>query len=651
MILELSEWQARYEAAKDDYDAKITEFEKYQDQYDGKLQPERGAETETIYNFTLELIESTIDTGIPQPKVTARVPSEKNDALARIAENMIKSELKRLDFDVINDMDERITKIMGGDVGLPEWDNSKKTHDTTGAVEFRLIEPTQFIPQEGVYERDKMDYLFLVFNDTKSRLEKRYNVILDSESVDLEIDPNADLTDELVTQVICYYRNDKGFIGCVSWVGDTVLIDDDEYQARGEQICTRCGKAKVIGQTVCDCGNNKYKKRNLRFEELTEDIVRSDGTVIPAMSPARDENGNYAYREIPVQKKEQGPEGYYQPVYNRVFDENMNVIGEEPVIELQQETYEEPTKIPYYIPRHFPVCIRQNISKRRSVIGVSDCEVIYKQQDNANKIATRMIDKLYSQGSILTKPKTLNFTFKNGIQILEVNDPTQVGLINKYDMAFDTQADMNAINEMYFWAKSLLGVNDTSQGKSDTTATSGKAKELQISRALGRQASKVTMKSAFYSDIFRTIFEFMLAYSDEPRSFPYQTDEGEITEMQFNRYDYLEQDEYGNWFYNDNFEFEVDSNATSSEDRQNLLDLMQADFSAGLYGNQQEPETMLAFWQDRDLYGYPGAKRQIARWQKKVEEAKQAQQQVMIQQEMMQTEAPQQEEGEIVDQM
>ena len=67
---------------------------------------------------------------------------------------------------------------------------------------------------------------------------------------------------------------------------------------------------------------------------------------------------------------------------------------------------------------------------------------------------------------------------------------------------------------------------------------------------------------------------------------------------------------------------------------------MQADFSAGLYGNPQDPETILTFWKDRESMNYPNAKRQVSRWTKKVEELK-AQQQAMMQaqQTMMQQQA------------
>jgi len=182
------------------------------------------------------------------------------------------------------------------------------------------------------------------------------------------------------------------------------------------------------------------------------------------------------------------------------------------------------------------------------------------------------------------------------------------------------------------WAKSALGINDSAQGKQDTTATSGRAKQAQISRALGRQESKVRMKNAYYAEIYRKIFEYMLAYADEPRTYQSETDDGEKTEAIFSRYDFYEQDDKGKWFINDQFIFTTDSSGSANEDRQTLLDQMSADFGAGLYGNPQDPETMVSYWKDREALNYPNAKKNRARWEKKAEEQRQMQEQMQAQQ-------------------
>ena len=169
----------------------------------------------------------------------------------------------------------------------------------------------------------------------------------------------------------------------------------------------------------------------------------------------------------------------------------------------------------------------------------------------------------------------------------------------------------------------MLGINESSQGKEDSTATSGRAKEAQISRALGRQQSKVVMKEAFYRDIFRSIFQFMLAYADEPRTYKTKDEDGRDEEVVFSRYDFLQQDDNGKWYYNDQFTFSVDSNGTANEDRQAVLELMKDDYNAGLYGDPATTEAKLNYWRDREMMNYPNAGRQVKRWQKKYEEEQQ----------------------------
>ena len=57
----LSLWQERHDRAKSEFEDIKRQMIKNHRQYNGTLQPERGAEVTCIYNFTKELIESAID--------------------------------------------------------------------------------------------------------------------------------------------------------------------------------------------------------------------------------------------------------------------------------------------------------------------------------------------------------------------------------------------------------------------------------------------------------------------------------------------------------------------------------------------------------------------------------------------------------------
>ena len=206
MNQKLSIWQERYDRAKNEFEEVRVQMEKNQKQYEGTLQPERGKETVTIYNFTKELIESAIDPAIPYPKVEPQIKTEENIQLARKIEAMLVNEIKRINLDPFNDLDERITKAMGGDVALIEWNTRIKTHNSVGDIDLRLIKPTRFIPQDGIFDVERMDYYFLDFEDTKQNIQRIYGVDVDAETVDP--DRVSEQPDDVVTQKWAIYKNE-----------------------------------------------------------------------------------------------------------------------------------------------------------------------------------------------------------------------------------------------------------------------------------------------------------------------------------------------------------------------------------------------------------------------------------------------------------
>ena len=72
-----------------------------------------------VRNVAFEVVESQVDSNIPQPKVTA--VREEDEPLAKIAEDMLRNLLDRLPMERINDEAERITPTQGGMALLLEW--------------------------------------------------------------------------------------------------------------------------------------------------------------------------------------------------------------------------------------------------------------------------------------------------------------------------------------------------------------------------------------------------------------------------------------------------------------------------------------------------------------------------------------------------
>ena len=646
-IKKLEEWKSRYDNSKNAYSSKQDKLKKHLSQYDGTMQPEKGRSVKTVYNFTKELIETEINNDIPLPKVEPFVSSEKNMRLANIIENMIRGEIKKLELTEFNDINERNAKIFGADIAMLDWDNTIKTHYTVGGLQLKNISPIRFVPQPNIEKIEDMDYIFIDFNISKAVIKKRYGIDVSDE----EMENEADESGGVVIQHFAFYKNGKDEIGCFSWVGDTVIVDEISYNARQVKVCKCCGLTKPVGAKACICGSRDFEKRNLKYEELSEDKVTNnldengEPVVIPKMSYAR-ENGKLKTRAVEREVSDINPvSGMLEPVYEQIFDDKMNVVGSKVKTETEDMPYLEPTKVPYYVPQGYPAMIRKNISEYKNVLGSSDCEFIRELQMETNKLATRVIEKVSKQGSILVVPRDLNYSPENTEQVLEIESPDQMNMIAVKDINFDTSRFVNLIGQNYLWAKSSLGINESFQGKTDSSAISGTAKESQISRALGRQESKLKMKYLFYAQLFKKIFEFMLAYADEPRRYTMENQNGDTEEIIFDRYDFLEKDEYDNWYYNDEFVFSVDTSGNTSDNRQYVLESMQKDFMGGLYGNTEDPETLYNFWKDRAEQGYPNAKRQVGRWKLKVEEKKRLEEEQRQMQEQMQAQGDSMGEG------
>lgn len=575
----LALFKERFENSRAGY-GELSLFAQRLAQFEGTKKIPGGRDASVVWNFTSELIESQIDSSIPMPRVRPRRPTRRSIRQAKVIEDMLRGELDRMPFEELNDLDERMCKVMGGGGYLVEWDNSAKTHDTVGALSVRLLSAPQIIPQQAIDDVRRMDYIFLTFEDTKQRIRDRYGVDVEDEGVDAQSGSFEQHSDETVTQVICYYKNERGGLGCFSWAGDTVLLDDDDYEARKNDVCAGCGKTRAQGERVCVCGAHKWKKRSKLYETVPESELGV--------------TENYS---------------------------NLSGAAKQPPAMMEKSAY---VSVEYYYPKLFPVVIRKNISRYGHMLGSSDCDAISDFQYGANKLLTKINERLLKSGTYLAKPATMNFQFSDGeMQPINLDTPDQAAMLRTIELRADVSQDAAMVDKYYDMARSVLGVTDSFQGKSDATAISGKAKQAQIAQAVGRQKSKRMMKHAAYARLFELMFQFMLAYADEPRVYTSTDEYGEQVERVFSRHDFLERDDYGNWYYNDQFLFSVDESGIDANDKQLMLEDLRTDLSIGAYGPPNDAQTMLAYWKEKEVFGYPNASRNVARWEKKAEAEKQ----------------------------
>ena len=563
----LKKWQGKFENAKSKYQDELDRMEMQKKYYIGDRHVKGNPNKTSGYaskmsinvrNIVYELIESQIDSSIPMPKVTAIHEEDKDKA--KIIEDFIKNEMKSLNFNILNDLQERLTPMLGGDFLLVEWNNQKGYHCTIGDLDVSNIHPKQVIPQPGITEIDKMDYIFIRTSQTKDYVKRRFGKdVSEEEETDNDIREGV-TSDDIVTVVTAYYKNEKGGIGLFRWCGDVVLEDMEDYQARRIEVCKECGAPK--SGDVCEkCGSK-------RFEVRTDDME----TVI--------------------------------------FDEG--------------DLFQKEIQIPYYKPDQFPLVLRKNISVYDKLLGCSDVDVIEDQQDTIKKLGSKINEKLLKGGSFVTLPSDVGVdTTDEELKIIRIDNPAQKALIDVITAQADIGQDRTMLEMNYQWAKSALGITDSYQGKYDSSATSGTAKQYSINQAAGRLESKRVMKNQAYAQLYELMFKFALAYADQPIPINSQGKDGVQVFAHFDKMDFLKMDAAGQYYWNDEFIFDTDPTSTLLTNREAMWNQADLKLQSGAFGPISELETNYLYWLEQERNGYPNAGEIKKEIERRMEERKQ----------------------------
>lgn len=268
----------------------------------------------------------------------------------------------------------------------------------------------------------------------------------------------------------------------------------------------------------------------------------------------------------------------------------------------------KPTLIPFYKPDIYPVVLQRSVSVFGQLLGNSDVDAIADQQNTIKRLERKIIDRLLKAGSKVTLPNKPNFrTGGPDQEAWYLDKPADKNMIDMIEFKGDLQYELTYLNIVYEEARQILGITDSFQGRRDPTATSGKAKEYAASLAAGRLESKRVMKNAAYAEIFEIMFKFALAYSDEPRPVSYKNAQGNTEYAEFNRYDFLEQDEDGNYYWNDKFLFSVDTSAPLERNREAMWQELRMNLQTGAFGDPTQTQTLILFWSKMEEQHYPGA--------------------------------------------
>ncbi len=531
-------------------------LERYAAQYKGSKELDGAREDASVVrNITYELIESQVSTQIPAPAAEARYYTAKNDRNAKAIERLCASLRRDLPFEYLNDMDERYTYIYGGSVWFAEWDEGIEKNGRHGGIRLHCLSPMDFVPEAGIYNIADMEYCFLRFLTTKNDTARRFGVPLSA--LENESAAEGD-SPETVEVVVCFWRDEEGHISEFAFAGETVLCDLEDYYARKVSGCTICGKHEFL----CACRTPRLSLLSEEEEILREDILLEDGSIIPALSP--DKEGKL-----------------------------------------------HPTRLPYYRPSRFPIVIRKNTSEEKALFGQSDCEFVRAQQQQINKIESRILQKLMRSGVTPILPDDAEMTLDNSIfgQVIRLRAGDEKERYGVLDTTPSIEQDIAQSDRLYDHAKRILGITDSYLGMADDTAISGYAKKLQVEQAAGRLESKRKMKQTAYAELDRILFEYHLAYADEPRPLSYRDAFGKRCGAHFNRYAFLSYDlQKGSYVYDDDYLFSVDLGGGVEQQREELWKKNLENLQAGTLGDISDPATLLHYWQCQERAHYPYAR-------------------------------------------
>ena len=483
-----------------------------------------------VVNLVLEFIETGVASTIPHPSVRTKPPGY--EVQATMIEDSLTSDITELGMTAINDVNERITPVQGYSAMLVGWNPDFKHHLYRGELEIESIHPKRIVPQPGVFSLQAMDYFFILSSVTKNYIKKRYDVDLENSG---EQFPNISTVNntsqpnnpDMVTEVVCWYRNDDGEISKLTWCEDEILEDLSNFYAR-----------RI---------NGKIQK----FETLATEVT---------LSPVNGQPGEV----LPVG-----------------------------------------TEVPYFTPTRYPLIIRENIPLNFHFGGQSDVDVIRDQQDAYKKVVSTIEEKILRGSVVITALDGHKLNLSNELYGIIRGNQSELAALNVKNLSANISNDLAFAQQQYKAAQSTLGITNSYQGKSDSTAVSGLAKQIQVQQASGRLRSKESNKYAAFKDLYQTMFEFKLAFYDELRPFVTKDANGQDSYGDFNKYAFLVRDKAGELYYNTDFIFNADAGMGLPRDKMWLFNQATEMLKYGAYN---PGPASVVLWTQLVAQKFPNAK-------------------------------------------
>ena len=614
----------KYEAALDANASHIDRFVKNFGQYNGSRAIDGSlVEAKVVRNITREFIEGQIDCRMPYIKVSSQCVDEKHVTNARSIERLCAYYAKKLGFDVLNDEAERHTYTFGSSIMLPEFDSSVVEGNRVGASSVRVEHPRFFTPQPGVKKLNDMDYCFIDIPLPREEIERRYGVEIEENEGDAVLDDEGYViddggSDETILLHICYYKDENRNVCQYIWTDDIEISNISDYYARKVRWCRHCERrAELCEEDPCEAPD--YYEESVEEETLERDIVDKQGNVIiPAMSPVyKDGVPQFEERTEPVTDE-----------FGRPVIQNINGF-QVPLTRTVTVPKTAPTVLPYYKPKRFPIVIRMNTSSiDGDWCGVSDCDVLRDQQQSVNKYESRALVKSMKSGTVVALPEGANLTEVDnsiGDKVIRLKPQHSVNQFGSISTEVSIAQDISQAERHYEAAKKISGVTNSFVGQADTTAKSGKAKQVQVQQAAGRLESKRVMKLAAIAEVFKVIFELELAYRDEVVPLCDEDEFGGACMIHFSRYAFYKFDvETGRWFIDADYLFEAEYEDTPEDQREAMWELNMINFEKGMFGDPNSSEARLRYWLKQERARYPYAYEEVAYYRRMVQAEREA---------------------------
>lgn len=565
----VTRWNEKFQVAKEEYESSrlnSKEVAKWRNAYMGvfyKLDA-TGNETQTkmkpLRKVAYELVESKLISLMPGPRMNPRYHSD--ISVVNATEALINYEIDRMLSEEVHDESEHSCLIDGTTWLKVEWDPFDNTNERSGMPKVLNCPVDTVYPQPGVFDYKQLEYIFEIKQLTLA-------TIIDLYDRQVSTNDNSDL----ITIVEVYYLNRNRVVGHLVFTKDKLIVlsNDVEWGMRKLRTCAKCHSIVPVVETCPSCGGTTFTYRGVTEEILADDLVYVENKFRSGESedPSADDTKANTTKTIP-----QG------------------------------------TKIPYYLVRQLPFVPKRTTKVPRDIYGISEVGLALENQDSINKLLNKAESKSSKSKTYVTKLKDTWITDDDAeVTFIEIDSFQEGQAIQVSQVVSDIAGELAMVNVLYGNTKSTQGVTDTDQGKTDNTAISGKAKETQISQSAQRQSSSKTQRNTAYAGVYELIFKYLLAYSDEERSFVALLPDGSYREEIWSKYMFLAKNSQGDLYYRDDFAWSVDSVAYITKDRELMWQMIDRDFLNGTTGSELDPQrSLLLYWHMKDQQGYPLAK-------------------------------------------